>query len=239
MKKIYGLLLVSACLLALLVGCSTSTSEMDESANVSIPLDPSASVGNSEGVPQGFLSGDSVGSDSAAVTRDNETVQNNPSDTKAQQQTSVQIGRKEAKNIALTAAGVSEKEISYLQIELDYDDDIRRWKYEIGFYVGNKEVDVDIDAATGTVLKREIDGEKQPVATSGAKIGYDAAKAAALKKAGVNVNQISDYESELDYDDDARRWEYEISFRVGRMEYECEIHAETGAIIRFEKEIDD
>lgn len=57
------------------------------------------------------------------------------------------------------------------------------------------------------------------------------AKSIAFEKAGVQENQVTDLECDLDFDEDWRGWEYEISFEVGEKEYEFEINALTGAII--------
>lgn len=75
--------------------------------------------------------------------------------------------------------------------------------------------------------------------SNSAQISRDEAKRIALEKAGVTMDSIFDYECELDYDEDTRVWEYEISFNVGRTEFECDIHAEDGTIIHFRTEFDD
>ena len=49
---------------------------------------------------------------------------------------------------------------------------------------------------------------------------------------------ISRYEIELDYDEDAHRWEYEISFNVGRTEYDITVDGATGKVLEFEKDVD-
>ena len=89
---------------------------------------------------------------SATVTEDR---QNNSSATT----NAKYISRDEAKRIALTAAGVAEQDISHLEVELDYDDDCRRWEYEVSFNVGRTEYDCEINAEDGTVIEltREVD----------------------------------------------------------------------------------
>lgn len=68
-----------------------------------------------------------------------------------------QISRAEAKRIALERVGVSEQQISRYSIELDYDDDTRRWEYEISFNVGRVEYDLTLDSITGKILEYEKD----------------------------------------------------------------------------------
>lgn len=60
------------------------------------------------------------------------------------------------------------------------------------------------------------------------------AEAIALKHAGFTADQVSYLRTE--YDLDHRIPEYDVEFREGRWEYEYEIHAETGAILSFEKD---
>ena len=228
MKKLYGLFAV-VLTLVLVTGCATSVT-----------------------VPQG----DSVASSTTATVQSNEKQEES---TNAAQATTTQspavttqttepsavdntkrITSEEAKNIALAAVGVAESDISALKVELDYDDDARRWEYEVDFRVGKIEYDIDVDAESGKILRNESDREPTATTTQSSDlITRERAKSLALERAEVTEAQISDYEIELDYDDDARRWEYEISFDVGRTEYECEINAENGSIIYLNKEVDD
>jgi len=60
------------------------------------------------------------------------------------------------------------------------------------------------------------------------------AEAIALKHAGVAVNQVKGLRSEFDIDRGIAH--YEVEFRVGQWEYEYDIHAETGAVLYFEKD---
>ena len=69
---------------------------------------------------------------------------------------------------------------------------------------------------------------------SGSKyIGRSRAKEIALAKAGLTASQIHDYEIELD------DGEYEIDFKYQNMEYEVDIDAKSGKILKFDKEYDD
>lgn len=143
------------------------------------------------------------------------------------------ISEAEAKAAALKHAGVSESSVTGYWVELDYDDG--RVKYELEFYVGSTEYDYDIDAATGAVLKAEqtqhngYGGSQQGSST----ISEAEAKTAALNHAGVSAGSVSGYRSKLDYDDGLRR--YEIEFYAGGVEYEYEIDASSGAVLKAER----
>ena len=69
------------------------------------------------------------------------------------------------------------------------------------------------------------------------KISAAEAKSIALAHAGLTEAQVKGLRAEYDRDDG--RPEYDVEFRVGSMEYEYEIHAETGKILSWDKEIDD
>jgi len=70
-----------------------------------------------------------------------------------------------------------------------------------------------------------------------AHIGKDAAVDAALRHAGISAGEVRRVECELDRDDG--KTVYEIDFKSGGREYEYEVDAFTGAILRAESEYDD
>ena len=59
----------------------------------------------------------------------------------------------------------------------------------------------------------------------------------ALRHAGLTLYDVKGLRVEFDYDDG--RPEYDVDFRSGGYEYDYEIHAETGDIITWDKELDD
>ena len=85
-------------------------------------------------------------------------------------------------------------------------------------------------------MESSIPVETMPPASSvhTAALTKEEAQAIALKHAGFTEDQVSHLRAEYDMDD--RTAEYDVEFREGRWEYEYEIHAETGAILSFEKD---
>ncbi len=79
----------------------------------------------------------------------------------------------------------------------------------------------------------------KPVATTKKEfnISKDEAKTIALSHAGLAETDISRYKSELDRE--RKAIVYEIEFDSGKYEYEYEINADTGKIIKAEKEFRD
>lgn len=153
------------------------------------------------------------------------------------------IGKDKALNIALAKAGLKKSQISGCEVEFECDDGIIT--YDIEFYCGSAEYEFEIDATTGNIIEYETDGDgyegshrknsaDNSADNSGSKyIGRSRAKEIALAKAGLTASQIYDYEIELD------DGEYEIDFKYQNMEYEVDIDAKTGRVLKFDKEYDD
>ena len=149
------------------------------------------------------------------------------------------IGKDKALNIALAKAGLKKSQISGCEVEFECDDG--NITYDIEFYCGSAEYEFEIDASTGNIIEYETDGDgyegshhKNSADNSGSKyIGRSRAKEIALAKAGLTASQIHDYEIELD------DGEYEIDFKYQNMEYEVDIDAKSGKILKFDKEYDD
>ena len=148
----------------------------------------------------------------------------------------------EAVSAALDHAKLTEAEITDLKVRLDRDD--RRDNWEVQWRSGDLEYDYDIDPDTGAVLDWDRDFEPQrkaaPAAQTpsptqptqpaapAAQLSEDEALSIALDHAGFTAEEVTGLCIRLDTDD--RTPDYEIEFRRGRLEYEYEIHAETGAI---------
>ncbi len=155
------------------------------------------------------------------------------------------ISAAKAKEIALKHAGIASDKVSYIKAEYDYDDGLR--KYEVEFRVENVEYDYEINAVTGAVVsyEKDIEGGRKNQNVSGSNnanttttaqsnevISASKAKEIALKHAGVNASEAAFVKAEYDFDDGVKL--YEVEFCVGRVEYEYEINAVTGAVIKSE-----
>ena len=68
-------------------------------------------------------------------------------------------------------------------------------------------------------------------------IGYAKAKSIALNHAGLSENQA--YDMDIDLDDEDGTLVYEIEFKSGNMEYDYEIDAASGTILKHEAELED
>ncbi len=86
--------------------------------------------------------------------------------------------------------------------------------------------------------ERNVDGGTMyGEAYTGEYIGYESALDAALSHAGLDSSQVSDAEVEMDCENGIII--YEVEFRYGGSEYEYEVNASTGEIVKSEMDADD
>lgn len=141
------------------------------------------------------------------------------------------VGLEAAKSAALKHAGLSTA--VFTKAERDYDDG--RLEYELEFHTDSAAYEVTVDAATGRVL--DYEKENLSGSTGSTDIGAQAAKAAALKHAGLSESQVRELQAE--WDNENGRAVYEVEFKSGGMEYDYVIDAATGAVLDHEVERDD
>ena len=151
--------------------------------------------------------------------------------------------------------------------EVDSELDESPAHYEVELHTAWGEFEYLVDAYTGKVLSGQKDllaavsasnettkpsGQKpasasnettkpsvQKPAPSGTvqDIGYAKAKSIALNHAGLSENQA--YDMDIELDDEDGTLVYEVEFKSGNMEYDYEIDAASGTILKHEAELDD
>lgn len=149
------------------------------------------------------------------------------------------ITLEEAKKVALDDAKLTAADVTFTKAKLDYDDG--RAVYDIEFYSGAKEYDYEIDAATGRILEKDIDRNDDVNAPTEGQdsqtyITAEQAKAAALSAAGFSASEVRGLKAEFDFDDG--RAVYEVEFKKGIFEYDYDIDAVSGKVLKAEKEAD-
>ncbi|MCI8810676.1 MAG: hypothetical protein HFF84_11310 [Oscillibacter sp.] len=146
------------------------------------------------------------------------------------------IGEEAAKTAALAHAKLTASQVTFVKCKLDREDG--RQVYEVEFYATNHaEYDYEIDAYTGAILRVDYDAESDTppsgTGSSGSYISEESAKSIALASVPgattANVRKIK-----LDKDDG--RWAYEVEIIYNGREYEFEIDAVTGKILKSESE---
>ena len=145
------------------------------------------------------------------------------------------VTEEQAREAALSHAGLTADQVTFVRSKLDRDDG--RLMYDVEFYTSDyKEYDYEIDAATGEILSYDYDAEGysyQPNATPGTAITAEQARAIALAEVpGAAESDI--YEFETDRDDG--RLEYEGKIIYNNTEYEFTIDGYSGAIREWDAE---
>ena len=171
---------------------------------------------------------------------------NTSSSSSSSADTSAYIGESAAKTAALNHAGVKESSTKYCNAWLEWDDG-RPECYEVEFMVNNTRYEYKIALTSATVLESEQETYSNSSSTTGtstssgttsgsssADIGESAAKAAALKHAGLSESQVTGMKVQRDRDDG--RLEYEIEFWSGSTEYDYTINAADGTVLGADKE---
>lgn len=173
------------------------------------------------------------------------------------------ISQDQAKANAFAHVGVNAGSVSALTVEYDRDDG----KYDVDFNVGSTEYDIEVNAYNGQIIKveKDIDDDyvapqqqapaptpKQaatpvptPVPTVAPApaptpvpqpsiISQDQAKNIALGHAGVG-SSVAELKVEYDGEDG----KYDVEFKSGGYEFDYEINAANGSIMKAEKDKDD
>lgn len=154
------------------------------------------------------------------------------------------IGEERAREIALKQAGVSASEARVLKVARYEKRGVSL--YDVVLLTDSAKYSCEIDAETGEVIaffRRDIRGGKrlheerrEGEARQGERIGVERAKRIAFDHAKVSEAEVRKLEVELDRDDGLLV--YEIEFKHGGMEYEYEIDAHSGAILRWKADRD-
>ena len=155
------------------------------------------------------------------------------------------IGKEAAACAAEQYAGTTA--LDSVTAEVDSELDESPAHYEVELHTAWGEFEYLVDAYTGKVLSGQKDllaAASTPNATAkpsapsgGADIGYAKAKSIALNHASLSENQA--YDMDIELDDEDGKLVYEIEFKSGNMEYDYEIDAASGAILKHEAELDD
>ena len=160
------------------------------------------------------------------------------------------IGRDTAAYAAEQYAGTTA--LDSVTAEVDPELDESPAHYEVELQTAWGEFEYLVDAYTGKVLSGQKDlpttvstqneaakpsGQKPAPSGTAQDIGYAKAKSIALNHAGVSESKAYDMDIELDEEDG--KLVYEVEFKSGGMEYDYEIDAATGTILKQEAERDD
>ncbi|MDR0978550.1 MAG: PepSY domain-containing protein [Lachnospiraceae bacterium] len=169
------------------------------------------------------------------------------------------IGEEKAREIVINHSKVNSGMVKNFRMDFDYD--YNAMTYDISFKSEGKEYDYEIDAKTGDIMEYDVENDNEyfqnntnsnsdiqtspntSTNTSNVTMSTDSyisnvqAKSIALTHAGVAESLAREMEIDFDYEAGVRI--YEVNFKAGNYEYEYDINAITGKIIKNYKEIDD
>ena len=160
------------------------------------------------------------------------------------------IGMDAARTAAEEYAGTTALDSVTAEVDSELDESLAH--YEVELHTAWGEFEYLVDAYTGKVLSGQKDllttastpnettkpsDQKPDPSGTAQNIGYAKAKSIALNHAGVSENEAYDMDIELDDEDGILV--YEVEFKSGNMEYDYEINAATGAILKHESELED
>ena len=169
---------------------------------------------------------------------------------------SVSVTEAKARETALNHAGLTADAVTALWSKLDTDDGLT--VYEVEFKSGGYEYSYEVNATTGAIVKFEKEAdydhkgmsadvvtgattnvEKGNTVDPASSVSVTEAKAreTALNHAGLTAGAVTALKSKLDTDDGLTV--YEVEFKSGGYEYDYEIDAATGAILKAERDWDD
>ena len=152
---------------------------------------------------------------------------------------STYIGEPAAKESALTHAGVAESSTTDVECYLEYEDG-KPVCYCVEFKVSKAKYEYEIDLYSGAVLNYAVESydssssgkDSAEASASTSYIGESAALAAALKHAGVAETSLTEKHVELDRDGNTMI--YQVEFETRSQEYEYEIDAASGTVLKAE-----
>ena len=194
----------------------------------------------------GVASDNNKNNTESTTQNSNESNVQNSSESNTQNNNVNNIGEislDKAKEIALSHAGLSSDQVTFVQANKDFDDGIQ--KYDIEFYCNGKEYDYEINASNGEIIQYDYDMEynyipnnnttnNQSNVNTTANISAERAKEIALSHAGLASNQVTFKRTELDFDNGIQK--YEVEFYYNNREYSYEINANTGDILSYEQD---
>ncbi len=148
------------------------------------------------------------------------------------QDTSVSMSEEEARNIALQRVGKTSDEVTFTRVRIDRENGIT--VYDVYFYDMEKEYELSIDVDTKEVVSYKEDYlNTNQGPTNQDYIGVEKAREIVLNHAGLSSNEVIFSKVELDVDYGFAT--YEIEFYYQYYEYDYEVNAATGEILKYER----
>ena len=187
-----------------------------------------------------FLSAGCSGSDNSAPAQDSsapvtESTAPAPAESAAPEAAVSSVDEEHAKAIALKDAGITETDVTFMQVKTDIENGVS--VFDVEFIAGDTEYDYEIDAATGEIRSKDRDIEAspaEPALPTGDEFSKEDALGFALEHAGLKESDVTVTELYRETDDGVDM--YKVEFHSGGMEYDYEIRVSDGKILESESE---
>lgn len=149
------------------------------------------------------------------------------------QTATVSMTEEEARNIALQRVGKTSEEVTFTRVRVDRENGIT--VYDVYFYDAEKEYELSIDVNTKEIVSYREDylSTGNNTTTSTDYIGVERAREIVLNHAGLSSSEVTFSKVELDVDYGFAT--YEIEFYYNYFEYDYEVNAVTGEILKYER----
>ncbi len=140
------------------------------------------------------------------------------------------ITLEEAKNTALSHAGLTASEVTFTKEKLDYNDGMV--EYEVAFTTDTARYEYDLNPDNGLILGHSMKPlpAMEPESPESL-LTPDEARAAVLSHASLTASGVTFGRTELDYHNN--RPEYEIKFTTDTGRYHYSISADTGKVLEY------
>ena len=155
-----------------------------------------------------------------------------------QNNTTVSMTEDEARSIALQRVGKTSEEVTFTRVRIDRENGAT--VYDVYFYDTEKEYELSIDVDTKEVVSYKEDylvnggsSVTNPNTTTTNYIGADKVKEIVLNHAGLSSSDVRFSKVELDVDYHIAT--YELEFYYNYFEYDYEVDAMTGEILKYER----
>ena len=161
--------------------------------------------------------------------RDNVNINQGGND----QNTTVSMTEEEVRNIALQRVGKTSDEVTFTRVRIDRENGVT--VYDVYFYDTEKEYELSIDVNTKEIVSYKEDylSTGNNNTTNNDYIGVERAREIVLNHAGLSSSEVTFSKVELDVDYGFAT--YEIEFYYNYFEYDYEVNAVTGEVLKYER----
>ncbi len=145
----------------------------------------------------------------------------------------ISMTEEEARSIALQRVGKTSSEVTFTRVRIDRENGIT--VYDVYFFDAEKEYELSISVETKEIVSYKEDYLRgNNTNNTNNYIGVEKAREIVLKHAGLNSSDVRFSKVELDRD--YHMATYEIEFYYNYFEYDYEVDAVSGEILKYERD---